>query len=290
MTHRPILVTGGSGQVGGAIARLANAKGLNIVAPVRGDLDLTDEASLIAAVSSQNWRAVINCAAYTAVDKAESEPDLARSINALAPEILARETARLGIPIIQVSTDYVFDGTKITPYVESDPVNPLSAYGRSKEAGEAAVRANNPVHAIVRVAWVMSARGANFINTMLRLGAERPEMRVVDDQWGCPSSASDIAEALCTVATELDGRAGTWHFSNAGDATWHGLAAHIFAATEKRRLPTPTLLPITTAEFPTTARRPANSRLATQKIMDDFGISARPWQHAIDDILAARLD
>ncbi|MEQ1547076.1 MAG: dTDP-4-dehydrorhamnose reductase [Chakrabartia sp.] len=290
MTHRPILVTGGSGQVGGAIARLANAKGLNIVAPGRSDLDLTDEASLIAAVTSQNWRAVINCAAYTAVDKAESEPNLAHSINALAPQILARETARLGIPIIHVSTDYVFDGTKMAPYVESDPVNPLSVYGRSKEAGEAAVRANNPAHAIIRIAWVMSARGANFINTMLRLGAERPEMKVVDDQWGCPSSASDIAEALCTVATELDGRAGTWHFSNAGEATWHGLAAYIFAATEKRGLPTPTLLPITTAEFPTTARRPANSRLATQKIMDDFGISARPWQHAIDDILAARLD
>lgn len=290
MAHRPILVTGGSGQVGGAIARFATAHGLNIVAPVRDELDLTDEASLIAAVTSQNWRAVINCAAYTAVDKAESEPKLAYSINALAPEILARETARLGIPIIQVSTDYVFDGTKTTPYFESDPVNPLSVYGCSKEAGEAAVRANNPVHAIVRVAWVMSAQGSNFINTMLRLGAEHPLVKVVNDQWGCPTSASDIAETLYTIATKLDGRAGTWHFSSAGEATWHGLATHIFAATEKRGLLTPTLLPITTAEFPTTARRPANSRLAVQKIMDDFEISARPWQHAIDGILAARLD
>jgi dTDP-4-dehydrorhamnose reductase len=289
MANRPILVTGGSGQIGSAIVRLATETGMNIVAPGRTELDLTSTASIVAAVAAQDWAAVINCAAYTAVDKAESEPDLSHTINAVAPEIFARETAKYGIPIIQVSTDYVFDGTKTTPYCESDPVNPLSVYGRTKEAGEAAVRANNPVHAIVRVAWVVSAQGANFINTMLRLGAERPLMKVVDDQWGSPSNADDIAKALCKIAAQLDGRAGTWHFTNAGEATWHALAAHIFEATKRRGLPTPALLPITTAEYPTIARRPANSRLATQKIMEDFGIFGRPWQQAVDDILAAKL-
>lgn len=244
---------------------------------------------MVACVAAQDWTAVINCAAYTAVDKAESEADLAEAINARAPAILARETALLGIPLIHVSTDYVFDGGKPSPYFESDPVLPLGVYGQTKEAGEAAVRAANPHHAIVRTAWVVSARGANFINTMLRLGAERPEVRVVDDQLGCPSNAKDIAAALFTVARDLGDRSGTWHFVNRGEASWHDLARRVFDAAAARGLPTPLLTPITTNEYPTPAARPANSRLDTSKITADFGIDPRPWQDAVDDILTERL-
>jgi dTDP-4-dehydrorhamnose reductase len=285
----PILITGASGQVGGAIARLAKARGLDIWAPGRAELDLTQEGHIVAATRKTRWAAIINCAAYTAVDKAETEPDLAEAINAVAPAIWARETARTGIPLIHVSTDYVFDGAKATPYVELDPVNPLGIYGRTKEAGEAAIRAVHPNHAIIRTAWVVSAGGANFINTMLHLGAERPDVRVVDDQLGCPSNADDIAAALLKVAATLGDRSGTWHFVNGGEASWHGLAAHIFAETKWRGLPTPALTPITTADYPTPAKRPANSRLATAAIERDFELTPRPWQEAIDAILAERL-
>lgn len=283
------LVTGGSGQVGGALAALARSRGIDVWAPGRAECDLSNEASLVAAVGSGDWSAVVNCAAYTVVDRAESEPELARAINAAAPAILARETAQRGIRIVHVSTDYVFDGSKDAPYLESDPVRPLGVYGESKEAGEAAVRAANPAHAIVRTAWVVSAGGANFLNTMLRLGAERPELRVVDDQIGCPSSATDIASALFTVASELGSRSGTWHFVNTGEASWYDFAAHIFVRASERGLHVPHLVPISTAEYPTPARRPANSRLDTAKITADFGINPRPWQDAIDDILAERL-
>jgi dTDP-4-dehydrorhamnose reductase len=285
----PILVTGASGQVGGAIERLARARGLTIWAPTRAELDLTQEGDIVAAAGRARWAAVINCAAYTAVDKAESEPELAHAVNAHAPAIWAREAAQAGIPLIHVSTDYVFDGSKSTPYAETDPVNPLGVYGRSKEAGEAAIRAAHPNHAIIRTAWVVSAGGANFINTMLRLGAERPEVRVVDDQLGCPSSADDIAGALLKVAATLGARSGTWHFVNGGEASWHGLAAHVFAETKRRGLPTPMLTPITTADYPTPAQRPANSRLLTAAIERDFDIQPRPWQEAMNAILAERL-
>jgi dTDP-4-dehydrorhamnose reductase len=289
MVQGPILVTGASGQVGGAVAKLAAAKGIAMSAPNRAALDLTNEAHIMAAVAGQPWAAIINCAAYTAVDKAEAEPDVAQAINAVAPGIWARESARLGIPLIHVSTDYVFDGRKPEPYVEADRVNPLGVYGRTKEAGESAIRAAHPNHAIIRTAWVVSATGANFINTMLRLGAERAELRVVDDQWGCPSNADDIADALITVAASLGDRAGTWHFVNSGEATWHALAGHVFAQTKRHGLPTPLLTPIPTADYPTPAKRPANSRLDTRAIQSDFDIQPRSWQEAVDAVLAERL-
>jgi dTDP-4-dehydrorhamnose reductase len=285
----PVLITGASGQVGGAVARLAVARGTQVWAPLRAELDLTEQADIVAAIARAPWSAVINCGAYTAVDRAETEPDLARAINAVAPALLARETARAGIPIIHVSTDYVFDGTKSAPYTEDDPVGPVSVYGRTKEAGEAAIRAVHPNHAIIRTAWVVSAGGANFINTMLRLGAERDQMSVVDDQIGCPSNAEDIAAAILTVADNLGSRSGTWHMVNGGEATWYDLAAHIYAETKRRGLPTPTLSPITTADYPTPARRPANSRLSTARLTQDFDITPRAWQDAVDAILAERL-
>jgi dTDP-4-dehydrorhamnose reductase len=285
-----ILVTGASGQVGGAVVRQALQQGLSVWAPNRSALDLSATESIVAALRDKSLSVVINCGAYTAVDKAEYEPELAERVNAIAPLVLAEETAKRAIPLIHVSTDYVFDGRKIGHYVETDAVNPVSVYGKTKEAGEAAVRAVNPAHAIVRTAWVLSADGANFLNTMLRLGKERAEVSVVDDQSGCPSAADDIAMSLLTIAKELGDRCGTWHFVNRGEATWYGLAAHIFAETKKRGLPTPVLQAIPTSEYPTPASRPANSRLATDSIERDFSIVPRPWQEAIDQILAQRLN
>lgn len=284
------LVTGGSGQVGAAVARVAALRGIEVYAPPRSVLDLNQGQSIRDAIRSRQWAAVINCGAYTGVDKAESEVAIAQAVNALAPAIIAQETARVRIPIIQVSTDYVFDGTKPEPYDEADKVCPIGVYGSTKEAGETAVRNNNPHHAIIRTAWVVSAGGANFINTMLRLGLERSVIKVVQDQVGCPSSANDIANALLTVAQDLDGRGDTWHFVNDGKASWYDLAAHIFAETARRDLPTPTLMPITSEEYPTPAKRPANSRLSTKKIEADFAIVPRPWQTAVDEILIERLN
>ena len=289
MSRSVVLVTGASGQIGGAVVRLAADHGLDVWNPNRSELDLSQPDSLADAIGDISLSAVINCAAYTAVDKAEVEPELAKIINTDAPHILGEITARMKIPLIHVSTDYVFDGRKREPYAETDPVNPVSVYGVTKQAGEAAVRATNPNHAIIRTAWVLSSGGANFLNTMLRLSKERAEVSVVEDQLGCPSAADDIAAALIAVAKDLGNRAGTWHFVNRGEASWHGLAAHIFSETARRGLPTPVLHAISTADYPTAACRPANSRLATNLIEQEFSITPRDWLKAIDEILAERL-
>jgi len=285
----PILVTGGSGQVGGALVRLADA-GTEVVAPTRAQLDLTDPNALAEMVAARPWTAIVNCAAYTAVDKAESDVVRAWQVNALAPAALAAASAQAGIPILHVSTDYVFDGTKADPYVEADPVAPLGVYGASKLGGELAVRSANPRHIILRTAWVVSATGHNFVKTMLRLGAERPQLRVVADQHGCPTAADDIARAILTILQRIGGAGenglrGTYHFVNAGSGTWHDLAGHVFARAATHGRTAPTVEPIATADYPTPAARPANSRLATDKIMRDFGISPRDWHGAIDEIV-----
>jgi dTDP-4-dehydrorhamnose reductase len=286
------LLTGGTGQVGAAIAKAAVRRGFAVTAPARDTLDLTKVDEIVAAVDADDWSIIINCAAYTAVDKAQSEPARANAINRVAPGIFASEAARRAIPIIHLSTDYVFDGSKATPYVEDDPVYPLGVYGASKESGEAAVRAYNPAHAIIRTAWVVSAGGGNFIDTMLRLARERDEIGVVSDQVGCPTSATDIAQAVLTVATQMtkDGgiSSGTWHFVNSGSATWHDFAAFIFEKASAKGLKTPRLNAITTADYPTPARRPTNSQLDTSRITKDFGINPRDWQAAISDILNER--
>jgi dTDP-4-dehydrorhamnose reductase len=253
-------------------------------------MDLTNEQSIAEMVASRPWSAVLNCAAYTAVDRAETDAELAEQVNAVAPAILAVETATRDIPIIHVSTDYVFDGTNGAPYTEDDAVNPLGVYGRTKEMGESAIRSHNPKHAIIRTAWVVSAGGANFINTMIRLASERPEVSVVDDQVGCPSSALDIAETLLVVAEHLPEQWGTWHFVNGGDASWYDLAARIFANMDRRGLASPVLKAIPSSQYPTPAQRPSNSRLSTLAIQRDFGIKPRHWHDAIDAILAERFE
>jgi dTDP-4-dehydrorhamnose reductase len=284
---RPVLVTGGSGQVGTALGRLA-PDDFELVAPSRAELDLTDPDAIAAMVASRPWAAVINAAAYTAVDKAEGDVVTAWRANALAPAAFAAATHAAGIPLLHVSTDYVFDGTKAAAYVEDDPVGPVGVYGASKEAGEQAVRTANPRHVILRTAWVVSPDGANFIKTMLRLGADRPELRVVADQHGCPTSAEDIADTLIVLLRAATGDAakwGTFHFVNGGEATWHALAEAVFARAATYGRPRPTVTAIATNDYPTPARRPANSRLATTKIEQAFGIVPRPWRDATDAIV-----
>jgi len=281
-----VLVTGGSGQVGSALRRLAGR--IELVTPERDELDLTDPHAIAAIVTSRPWDAVISSGAYTAVDKAEGDVTTAWAVNALAPAALAAATAKAGIPLIHVSTDYVFDGSKAGFYVEHDPVAPIGVYGASKEGGEQAVRTANPRHVILRTAWVVSPDGANFIKTMLRLGAERPELRVVGDQHGCPTSAEDIARTILAVLDRAGGDDspwGTYHFVNAGEATWHELACAVFARAATHGRSEPKVTAITTADYPTPARRPANSRLATGKIRETFGIDPRPWRVAIDEIV-----
>ena len=285
----PILVTGGSGQVGGAFVRLAQARGYAVCSPTRSALDLADPASVEAFVASDKWSCVVNCAAYTAVDQAETDVEQAYHANAVAPGILAQMTARKGIPIIHISTDYVFDGTKAEPYVETDTIAPLGVYGASKAEGEAAVRSGNPDHAILRTAWVLSAHGKNFLTTMLRLGAEREQLGVVCDQFGCPTAADDLAEAIMAVITQSAATGKTWHAVNGGSTSWHGLAKQIFASAAQAGFRSPAINPITTAEYPTPAKRPANSRLSTDLIQTDLGLVFRPWQSAVSAIVAEYL-
>lgn len=285
-----ILVTGGAGQVGIELGRAAWPDTVRLHAPDRAILDLADPDSLARVMGERRWAAVVNCGAYTAVDKAESEVRAAWAANALAPAVLGQLTAERGIPLVHVSTDYVFDGSKTEPYREDDPVAPINVYGASKEGGEQAVRTTNSRHVIVRTAWVVSPHRANFLRTMLRLGAQRGEVRVVDDQRGCPTFAIDLAAALQTVALAMieaeAAPTGTFHMVNGGEATWAEFARAIFAESSRRGGPSARVAPITTAEYPTPARRPTNSRMATAKLTDSYGIVPRPWPDALSGAMA----
>jgi dTDP-4-dehydrorhamnose reductase len=284
---RTVLVTGGAGQVGIELLRLKWPDSVKLYAPSREDLDITNENSVTSCFAAHAPQCVINPAAYTAVDKAEEEVAAAFLVNAQGAAFLAEAARRANAPILHVSTDYVFDGSADRPYRENDPTAPLNAYGASKLAGELAVRAANPRSVILRTAWVLSAHRSNFIKTMLRLGATNPSLRVVADQHGCPTSARDIAEALQRIAlrTMDDPNTpwGTYHFVNSGETSWHGLAEHIF---DFAGAPQPQIEAIPSSAFPTPARRPANSRLDTSIISEKFGIVPRPWQQAVDEILA----
>ena len=283
-----ILITGGAGQVGIELQRAAWPAHVRLHAPTRPDLDLADAAAVARAFEATPFAAVINPAAYTAVDKAEDEVAEAFAANAMGPAILADATRRAGIPLIHVSTDYVFDGSREGAWVETDPVAPLGVYGASKLAGEMAVRAGNPRSVVLRTAWVFSAHRNNFVKTMLRIGAANAVLKVVADQHGCPTSAADIAATLMTITLRLieDEAAptGVYQFVNAGDASWHGFAEAIFAA--QGAPDAPQVIGITTSEYPTKAQRPANSRLSTDRLTRDFGVTPRPWSQALGDVIA----
>jgi dTDP-4-dehydrorhamnose reductase len=284
-----ILVTGAGGQLGRALARTAWPAGWEVVALDRAALDLTDPAAVAATVAREPWAAVINAAAYTAVDRAEGDAVAAWQVNALAPAAFGAACAKANIPLIQVSTDYVFPGDKTGAWEVDDPVAPLGVYGASKLGGELAVRTSGARHAIVRTAWVVSATGHNFVKTMLRVGAERGHLRVVADQHGSPTGADDLARALAAIAGRLagdkDAPTGTFHFANAGATTWAAFAEEIFRQSAARGGPTATVEAIATADYPTPARRPANSLLSLAAIGAAYGITPRPWQDALSDIL-----
>lgn len=285
-----VLVLGGAGQVGTELQVLTWPDGVTVHAPGRADLDITDADAVAAALAARAYRAVINTAAYTAVDKAESDVVAAWRLNALAPAILAAATAAKRIPLVHVSTDYVFAGTKPDgAYAPDAPIDPQSVYGASKAAGELAVRTGNPRHAIVRTAWVVSPHRGNFVKTMLRLAAERDALTVVNDQHGCPTSAADLAAALATIAQAMAADpvapTGTFHCVNRGDTTWCGFAEAIVAGSARRGGRSVPVKGIPTSAYPTPARRPANSRLSTDSLNEAYGIAPRPWQAALDDIL-----
>jgi dTDP-4-dehydrorhamnose reductase len=283
-----LLVLGAGGQVGRELCRREWPTDYRAAAFDRADVDITREESIAAAMRRERPDLVTNAAAYTAVDRAESEPDAAWAANCTGPEHLAAACREAAIPLIHISTDYVFDGSKAGPYREDDPVNPLGVYGRSKEAGDHALREALAEHVILRTAWVYSAHGHNFVKTMLRLAAERPVLRVVADQTGSPTSAADIAAAIATVVRRVaagQGRWGTFHFTGAGAVTWHGFAETIFDLAEPWRGPPPRVEAITTADYPTPARRPANSVLDCTRIGEAFGITPRPWREALADVI-----
>ena len=286
---RRVLVTGGSGQLGSELKRFAWPTAWELVSPDIAELDMRDVDAIAALVASRDWAAVINAGAYTAVDKAESDIVNAWTVNALAPAAFASACASRNIPIIHVSTDYVFDGACDGAREPIDPTGPVSVYGASKLGGELAVRTSAPRHVIVRTTWVVSAHGANFVKTMLKLATDRDSLPVVDDQQGAPTSATDLAAAIATIVMRLvddaDAPVGTYHFSNAGHVTWAGFAREIFAQSSARGGPSAHVIGIPTAGYPTRAKRPANSLLSHSSIRRDYGIVPRPWEVALGDIL-----
>lgn len=288
MSHR-VLVTGGSGQLGRHLAQRSWPEGMIPVFPERHDFDLTQPDSIRAYVASEPWVCIINCAAFTAVDRAEDDPAMATLVNGVGPAILAEVAAAARIPLIHISTDYVFDGTHHQPYPETAPPSPLGMYGSSKLLGELMVRARHPTAIVLRTAWLVSALAPNFVTTMLRAGADRPVLRVVDDQRGNPTSAADLAGAIVAICSRLirdpEPPCGTYHFVNAGEATWYELACAIFEHAGALGAPAPLLQPIATHEYPTRARRPADSRLDTSRLARTFGINPRPWRDAVRDIV-----
>jgi dTDP-4-dehydrorhamnose reductase len=259
------------------------------VMPNRNELDLFSPESIAQVMRIGPWDGILNLAAYTGVDRAEDDVEMAWQINARAPETLAKLTDDLQIPIVHLSTDYVFSGELGRPYCETDAVDPISVYGKSKEAGERAVRAGNAHHVILRTSWLVGPDGQNFLKTMLRLAGEREIITVVGDQRGTPTSAVDLAAALIAIVTRLmaDPHApfGTFHFANQGEADWAELAETILQYSREMGGPTARIEPITTAEYPTRAKRPKDARLDAGAFDQAYGFSRRPWQSAVREIL-----
>lgn len=274
-----ILVFGKTGQVATELQRQAD-----VVAMGRDVADLSNPKACADVIRASNATAVINAAAYTAVDKAEDESDLANLINGDAPGAMAQACAEKGIPFVQISTDYVFDGGGTHPWKPGDAVAPLGVYGASKLRGEEAVRAAGGTSVILRTSWVFSAHGANFVKTMLRLGAERDRLTIVADQIGGPTAAADIAATCLTIAKTLQsdaGLAGTYHFSGAPDVSWADFAREIF----RQAGLTPEVVDIPSSDFPTRAVRPANSRLDCSGLQAAFGVRRPDWRDSLNDVL-----
>lgn len=298
-----ILLLGKNGQVGWELQRSLAPLG-ELIAPDRHSSafcgDLTNLAGLAETVRIVRPDVIVNAAAHTAVDKAESEPELARTLNALAPEVLAREATQLGAWLVHYSTDYVFDGSGMLPWSETDTTAPLNVYGTSKREGEALIAANNPRHLIFRTSWVYAARGGNFAKTMLRLAQERDQLTVINDQWGAPTGAELIADVtahairqVCRQDAPLDALAGIYHLGAGGSTTWFDYAKHVIAQAKRiqpeLKIKTVDVKPVPSSAFPTPARRPLNSRLDTRKLQATFGLTLPAWQTGVDRMLEETL-
>jgi dTDP-4-dehydrorhamnose reductase len=295
-----VMVTGARGQVGAAVVD-AFRDAAEVVAHDRTTLDLAKPDEIRARVREARPALIVNAAAYTAVDRAQSEPEAAHAVNAAAPGILAEEAHRLGVLLVHYSTDYVFDGTKAGPYVEDDSTNPLGAYGRSKLEGERAIAAVGGAHVVLRTSWVYGPRGKNFLLTMLQLAKTRDEVRVVDDQVGAPTSCLQLAHATLALfalgeARPIDAadlarvaaRRGLYHATASGAVSWHGFARAIFdrwATLSPEPFRAPRLVAIPTREYPTPTPRPANSRLACHRLESAFGLRLETWESGLDETL-----
>ena len=280
-----ILLIGGTGQVGSEIRLIANNNNIECISPSSSELNVTDNLSVNEIVKNNlPLDFVINASAYTAVDNAEDEIELAYSINRDGPKFLAQACAEYKIPLLHISTDYVFDGNANTPYIEESPMHPLGVYGKSKLEGEQAVRDALPKHIILRTAWVYGAHGNNFVKTMLRLGQTRPELSVVSDQFGCPTAAADIADAIVDIIFQLhdkpDNRWGTYHFCSAYSTHWADFAKVIFrqAKAVDSAYPNVAVNPIPSSEYPTKATRPSYSVLDCSRIEQSFNVRPLQWQ------------
>ncbi|WP_246731440.1 dTDP-4-dehydrorhamnose reductase [Methylocapsa sp. S129] len=286
-----IVVTGRRGQIASALGRTLTQAGFDVVLIGRPECDLVDAGAVRRAIAEARPALVINAAAYTAVDKAEDDSGAAFAVNRDGAGYVAEAAAQVGAPIIHFSTDYVFDGSKGAPYVESDPTRPLGVYGRSKLAGEAAVAEANSRAIILRTAWVCSSGGANFLNTMLRLAASRDELGVVNDQRGAPSFAADIAGATAQIAANIldtpddPSLYGTFHLTSAGETTWCGFARSIFEGSAVRSGPHARVKPIATADYPTRAQRPADSRLDCSLVAARHGVVMPDWRDGLERCL-----
>lgn len=294
-----ILLTGCRGQVGQELARRVVGRGHSLLAFDRDRLDITDQAAVGRILAELAPDVVVNAAAYTAVDRAESEPGQAFQVNRDGPALLAAGCDRLGVPLLHLSTDFVFDGNKREPWNEGDPVAPLSVYGRSKAAGEDRVRALLDHHLILRVSWVFGASGHNFVKTILRLATERAELGIVDDQQGCPTWAGHVAEVALTLAERAAAadqvQWGTFHYCDSPPVTWCGFAREIVAtAAERMSLPTVRVRPIATEAYPLPAARPANSVLDCARIQRVYGVTGGSWriglEKTLDELQAADVD
>lgn len=289
-----ILLTGKNGQVGFELQRALAPLG-EITAVDQNECDLTDQQAIRRLVTSVQPDIIVNPAAHTAVDKAESEPESAFAINAAAPEVLGEEAARINALVVHYCTDYVYDGTNPAFYREDDTPNPQSVYGASKLAGTQALQRSTDKHLVFRTCWVFGAHGANFAKTMLRLAAERDSLNVVADQFGAPTSAALIADVTAQVIgqyqrTDVERFSyGLYHLAAAGVTTWHGFATSVIAAAQQAGKPLKlgpgAIRPITTAEYPLPAARPANSRLDTDKLRHTFGLRLPPWQEGLNHVL-----
>jgi dTDP-4-dehydrorhamnose reductase len=279
-----ILVFGGNGQLGRELTRAAVSRDIAMRALSHTEADIAEGAAVASALARWKPNLVVNAAAYTKVDAAETDPEGARRANETGPATLAEACASAGVPMVHLSTDYVFDGGKRGAYLETDPVCPINVYGRTKSAGEDAVRRTLKRHVILRTAWVYSEFGKNFLKTVLRLATARDELRIVADQFGSPTSAREIAEAILRIAPlpRDEGLSGTFHFTARGVTTWHGFASRVVTIAAPLTGRHPRVTQIETVDYPTLAKRPANSNLDCGLFVRTFGIDARHWTEAVD--------